>query len=88
MVSTDGGRTLRESNVGFTNRSFTVLTGAHGVLYASSVFEPGSGGLYRTDNFGLRWQRTGSAPAAQQIRLMTAAPDQPGTCSPRGITGC
>ena len=27
MVSTDGGKTLREINAGFTNRNFTVLTG-------------------------------------------------------------
>ena len=40
------------NNAGFTNRNFTVLTGAKGVLYASSVFEPGSGGIYRTDNYG------------------------------------
>jgi photosystem II stability/assembly factor-like uncharacterized protein len=84
MLSTDGGRTLRQSNVGFTNRSFTVLTGAHGVLYASSVFEPGTGGIYRTANFGLRWERTGGEP---EIRLMTAAPDQPGTLYGAGYHG-
>ena len=87
MLSTDGGRTLRSSNVGFTNRSFTVLTGSHGVLYASSVFEPGSGGIYRTDNFGLRWQRTGADRAEQDIRVMTAAPDQPGTLFAAGYHG-
>jgi photosystem II stability/assembly factor-like uncharacterized protein len=84
MLSTDEGRTLHPSNVGFTNRSFTVLTAAHGVLYASSVFEPGSGGVYRSDNFGLRWQRTG---VEQEIRLMTAAPDQPGTLYGAGYHG-
>jgi photosystem II stability/assembly factor-like uncharacterized protein len=86
MLSTDGGRTLHESNIGFTNRSFTVLTGARGVLYTNSVFEPGSGGVYRSENFGLRWQRT-SEPAGQEIRLMTAAPDQPGTLFAAGYHG-
>jgi photosystem II stability/assembly factor-like uncharacterized protein len=86
MLSTDGGRTLRASNVGFTNRNFTVLTGAKGVLYANSVFEPGSGGVYRTDNFGLRWQRA-SEPAGQEIRLMSAAPDQPGALFAAGYHG-
>ena len=85
MVSTDGGRTLHESNFGFTNRSFTVLTGARGVLYASSVFEPGSGGFTgRTIS-----DCAGSAPAAnrgQQIRLMTAAPDQPGLVVRGGLS--
>ncbi len=78
MVSTDGGKTVREISAGFTNRNFTVLTGAKGVLYASTIFEPGSGGLYRTDNFGLRWQRAPNEPG-QDVRLLTAAPDQPGT---------
>jgi photosystem II stability/assembly factor-like uncharacterized protein len=87
MLSTDGGRTLRESNFGFTNRNFTVLTGARGALYAGSAFEPGSGGVYRTDNFGLRWQRTGGEPAGQEIRIMAAAPDQPGTLFAAGYHG-
>jgi photosystem II stability/assembly factor-like uncharacterized protein len=86
MVSTDGGRTLRDSNFGFSNRSFTALAGAHGVLYLNSVFE-GSGGVYRTENFGLRWQRAGGEPAGQEIRLMTAAPDQPGTLFAAGYHG-
>ncbi|MGA2711687.1 MAG: hypothetical protein ABSG41_01170 [Bryobacteraceae bacterium] len=86
MVSTDGGKTLRETNAGFTNRNFTVLTGAKGVLYASSVFEPGSGGIYRTDNYGLRWQRSAGEPG-QDIRLLTAVPDQPGTLFAAGYHG-
>jgi len=86
MVSTDGGKTAREINAGFTNRNFTVLTGAKGVLYASSAFEPGSGGVYRSDNFGLRWQRSASEPG-QDVRLLTAAPDQPGTLFAAGYHG-
>jgi len=87
MLSTDGGRTLRESNFGFTNRSFTVLTGARGVLYTNSVFESGSGGVFRTENFGLRWQRSGGEPTGQEIRLMTVAPDQAGTLYAAGYHG-
>jgi photosystem II stability/assembly factor-like uncharacterized protein len=86
MVSTDGGKTLRETNAGFTNRNFTVLTGSKGVLYASSVFEPGSGGIYRTDNYGLRWQRSAGEPG-QDIRLLTAVPDQSGTLFAAGYHG-
>jgi photosystem II stability/assembly factor-like uncharacterized protein len=86
MVSTDGGKTLRETNAGFTNRNFTVLTGAKGVLYASSVFEPGSGGIYRTDNYGLRWQRF-AGESGQDIRFLTAAPDQPQTLFAAGYHG-
>ena len=87
MLSTDGGRTLRRSNVGFTNRSFTGLTGAHGVLYASSVFEPGSGGVYRTDNLGLRWEHTGGDGEGREIRVMTAVPDHPGELFAAGYHG-
>ena len=86
MVSTDGGKTVRETNAGFTNRNFTVLTGAKGALYVSSVFEPGSGGIYRTDNQGLRWQRSPGEPG-KDIRLLTAAPDQPGTLFAAGYHG-
>jgi len=86
MLSTDGGRTLHSSNVGFTNRSFTGMTESKGVLYASSVFEPGSGGVYRTDNFGLRWQRSG-AERDEEIRVMSAAPDQPATLFAAGYHG-
>jgi photosystem II stability/assembly factor-like uncharacterized protein len=78
MISTDGGHTLHESNVGFANRSFTSLTSAKGVLYANSVFERGTSGVYRTENLGLRWQR-GAETQGQEIRLLTAAPDQAST---------
>ncbi len=87
MVSTDGGKTVREINTGFTNRNFTVLTGAQDTLYASSVFEPGSGGVYRTDNLGLRWQRSAGELAGPEIRLMTAVPDRPGALVAVGYHG-
>ena len=87
MVSTDSGRTVHASNTGFTNRSFTALTGAHGVIYASSVFEPGTGGVYRTDNYGLRWQSTGADRAEQEIRAIRVDPEQPGTLFAAGYHG-
>jgi photosystem II stability/assembly factor-like uncharacterized protein len=65
MVSTDGGNTLRESNFGFTNRNFTTLTGSGNNLYSSSVYDAASGGLYRTDNLGLRWVHAGE-PAFEE----------------------
>jgi photosystem II stability/assembly factor-like uncharacterized protein len=86
MVSTDGGRTLRTSNAGFTNRSFTALTGARGVLYATSVFDTGSG-VYRTDNYGLRWDHAGVGGVEREIRVISAAPDQPGTLFAAGYHG-
>lgn len=87
LVSNDGGRTLHESNFGFANRSFTAMTSAGGVLYANSVYEPGSGGIYRSDNLGLRWVHSGNEPAGQQILLMSAVPDRPGMLFAAGYHG-
>jgi photosystem II stability/assembly factor-like uncharacterized protein len=74
LVSTDEGSTLRESNFGFSNRNFTVLTGTGSALYSSSIYEPGSGGVYRTDNLGLRWVHSGS-PIGDELVQMASAPD-------------
>jgi photosystem II stability/assembly factor-like uncharacterized protein len=54
------------------------LTGAGGTLYSSSVYEPVSGGLYRSDNMALRWSHAGS-PQNDQILLTAAVPDAPKT---------
>jgi photosystem II stability/assembly factor-like uncharacterized protein len=78
LISTDGGVTLRESNIGFTNRNFTALSGARLNLYTSSVFEGESGGVYRSETLGLRWVRAGT-PAGDQILAISAPPDQPST---------
>jgi photosystem II stability/assembly factor-like uncharacterized protein len=86
LVSTDGGLTLRESNFGFTNRNFTTLTGAGMNLYSSSVYEPVSGGVYRSDNLGLRWIRAGE-PSSDQILLMAAVPGSPGALFGAGYRG-
>ena len=76
MVSTDGGATLRDCNVGFTNRNFTAITGAGNDLYANSVFEGPGGGVYRSDTWGLRWVREG-APGQDSILALSASPEHP-----------
>lgn len=76
MVSNDEGNTLRESNTGFTNRSFTTLSGAGLALYSSSVYEAGAGGAYRTENLAARWEKA-TSPAGDQLVQMVAAPDDP-----------
>jgi photosystem II stability/assembly factor-like uncharacterized protein len=78
LVSTDSGATLREINVGFANRNFTTLAGSGFDLYSSSVYEAASGGVYRSNNYGLRWVHTG-IPASDQLLLMSAVPDDPKT---------
>jgi photosystem II stability/assembly factor-like uncharacterized protein len=86
MVSTDGGNSLRETNYGFTNRNFTTLTGAGTNLYSSSVYEPVSGGVYRSDNLGLRWIHAGEPPA-DQLLLMAAMPGDPKVLFGAGYRG-
>lgn len=76
MVSTDSGATVREINVGFANRNFTTLAGSGFDLYSSSVYEAASGGVYRSNNYGLRWVHNG-IPQGDQLLLMSAAPDDP-----------
>jgi photosystem II stability/assembly factor-like uncharacterized protein len=87
LVSGDSGKTVHEANFGFSNRNFTAITGAGKVVYANSVYEPGSGGVYRTDDLGVRWQRSGSEPAGQQILSMSAVPDEPATLFAAGYHG-
>ena len=76
MVSNDEGITLRESNVGFTNRNFTGLTGAGTSLYSSSVFDAGTAGVYRTENLALRWER-GAGPSGDSLVQLATDPDSP-----------
>jgi photosystem II stability/assembly factor-like uncharacterized protein len=76
MVSTDGGITLRECNIGFTNRNFTAVAASGRDLDANSVFEGISGGVYRSDTLGLRWVREG-APGTDSILAMSASPEHP-----------
>jgi photosystem II stability/assembly factor-like uncharacterized protein len=86
LVSTDSGKTLHETNFGFVNRSFTAIAGAGGVLYANTVYEPGSGGVYRTDNFGLRWDHPGKNSDDQTL-ILSAVPDRPEVLFAAGYRG-
>jgi photosystem II stability/assembly factor-like uncharacterized protein len=76
MMSNDGGVTLKECNVGFTNRNFTALAGSGMALYVNSVFEAASGGIYRSDTLGLRWARQG-LPAGDSILAVSVSPEDP-----------
>ena len=86
LVSTDDGLTVKESNFGFTNRNFTTLTGAGAQLYSSSVYEPVSGGVYRTENLGLRWTHSGE-PRPDQLLVMAASPENPDSLLAAGYRG-
>jgi photosystem II stability/assembly factor-like uncharacterized protein len=77
LLSRDGGRTLVEFNTGFVNRNFTDVAAAGETLYAASVYEPGSGGIFRSSNHGLRWQRVEGPGGGENVLHLAAAPDDP-----------
>jgi len=81
LVSTDNGDTLRESNIGFANRTFTSLASSGSALYLSSEAE-----LYRTEGLATRWQDVGTGPAGK-ILVVSAAPDAPRTLFGAGYHG-
>jgi photosystem II stability/assembly factor-like uncharacterized protein len=81
MVSTDGGETLHESNRGFSNRTVTGMSGAGGMLYVSTAYDNGAGGLYVSSDHGEHLTPAGSAGiTGHQNLLQTAAmPGHPQT---------
>ena len=79
LASNDEGRTVRESDLGFVNHSFTALTGTGKVLYASSVYEPGAAGLWRSDNLGETWTPLAARGIGGNILALAVAPNHPDT---------
>ena len=77
LISRDGGRTVLDFNTGFVNRNFTDAAASGPVLYVASVYEPGSGGIFRSLNHGLRWDLLAGPGADENIVRLAAAPDNP-----------
>ena len=77
LVSSDEGRTVHESDLGFVNHSFTALAGAGKILYASSVYEPGAAGLWRSDNLGAGWRPISGKGITGNILALTVPPNHP-----------
>lgn len=82
LLSTDGGETLRESNAGFTNRTFTSVTATGITMYVSGVSE-----LFGTTTLGLRWDGLGPLPGRDELLVIAAAPDTPKTLFGAGYHG-
>ncbi len=82
LVSSDGGETLRQSNVGFTNRAFTSFTAAGGFLYVG-----GSSDLYGSASMALRWDNLGPLPGNDHLLVVAASPDSPRTVFGAGYHG-
>ena len=79
MVSTDGGETLRESNRGFANRTVTGFSGAGSLLYVSTAYDTGAGGLYVSSDLGAHLLPAGGAGLTghQNLLLTAAMPGRP-----------
>jgi photosystem II stability/assembly factor-like uncharacterized protein len=77
LISGNGGETVHAVNQGFSNRSLAMMTSAGGVLYASSVYEPGEGGLFRSQDFGATWNHIAPQQAAGNILVLAAKPTNP-----------
>ena len=79
MVSADGGETLRESNRGFSNRTVTGMSGSGGLLYVSTAYDTGAGGLYVSTDQGGHLVPAGGAGATnhQNLLLTAAMPGRP-----------
>ncbi|MBI3208917.1 MAG: hypothetical protein HYZ37_08445 [Candidatus Solibacter usitatus] len=77
LVSRDGGETLAAINVGFSNRNLTRMSGARRALYAASIYEPESGGVFRSIDLGVTWARAQGTgmPKEENIRHLAASPD-------------
>jgi photosystem II stability/assembly factor-like uncharacterized protein len=87
LVSRDDGRTVAEFNTGFVNRNFTAVAAAGPNLYAASVYEPGSGGIFRSVNRGLRWERVAGPEGGENIVRLAARPDDPKVLFAAGYRG-
>jgi photosystem II stability/assembly factor-like uncharacterized protein len=77
LESGDAGNTFQEVNTGYSNRNFTAIAGSANVLYAGTIYEPGSGGIFRTSDHGLTWLRMASPGVHENIVLLAAATDDP-----------
>lgn len=77
LISRDDGNTVTESNLGFSNRNFATMAGFGDVLYAGTIYEPGTGGIFRTADHGVTWVHMSNPGTNENVILMTSAPDDP-----------
>jgi photosystem II stability/assembly factor-like uncharacterized protein len=80
LRSTDSGETLRPMNEGFANHRLSEIASDGKRLYASSTYEGLYGGVFVSDDGGLRWslQSNEEALHGRNLHSLTAAPSSPG----------
>jgi photosystem II stability/assembly factor-like uncharacterized protein len=78
LKSADGGKTIRESNQGFSNRNWVAFAAAGKRLYAISTYFS-QGGIFRSDDLGASWARISGSEATggEDIRLLAVDAEAP-----------
>jgi photosystem II stability/assembly factor-like uncharacterized protein len=87
LISQDGGNTMQESNAGFSNRNFAAMTGSGDALYTTSIYDPTSGGVFRSGDLGRSWRRMSGSEGSENIVLLAAAPDDADCVYAAGFRG-
>ncbi|MDQ6676024.1 MAG: YCF48-related protein [Acidobacteriota bacterium] len=81
LRSENRGDSLSEVNQGLCNRHFSALGSDGKNLFATSIYESESGGMFRLDSSAVSgWERVGTSAGLQgeQILKVAAVPDSPG----------
>ena len=75
LISLNGGETVHPVNQGFSNRSLAMLTSAGNVIYATSLYDPNEGGLFKSQDFGGTWTHITGANNFLMLAAKTANPN-------------
>ena len=73
--SDDEGETLQGMNEGFCNRHLPALTVAGDALYTNTLYEPATGGVFKFEAIGNRWENVAPASRLLGQQLLTLVPD-------------
>jgi len=73
--SADRGETLRPINSGFVNRRVSAVLQMPSTIFVATVYENNDGGLFRSDDNGLTWDRPGNPSVALQQNVLFLSGD-------------
>jgi photosystem II stability/assembly factor-like uncharacterized protein len=78
LVSTDGGETFHASNAGFSARQITAMQRDRnhpGTVLVGVVNDKEWGGVFRSDNGGLKWEQRADGLDGRDVFALAQAPD-------------
>ena len=73
--SDDEGEKLQGMNEGFCNRHLPALTVAGDALYTNTLYEPATGGIFKFEAIGNRWENVAPASRLLGQQLLTLVSD-------------